>query len=167
MLGLQNRVAACLLWIAAASGLSSSGCVALAGDQDSDVGFPVKPLADFTWNAWNEITVGEEIEEVTSAKLLAVTFDTVEPIDTPDLSYLTSLRGEVVNGELRALFCTATSFPPEEKSVVGDVHLEQDLMPFVQGGDTIRLEWTGTVDPAYPMPPDGMRVRARIKVEVE
>src|SRR5262245_7778972 len=145
----------------------SVGCVAILGDQEADATFPVKAHADGTWSAWNEISVDTGGQSVDSAILLAVTLDTLEPAGTPDMSYLTSLIGEGVAGDDRQLFCTADEFPVGEQAVVADVVYHENIIPFFQGSDTIRVEWHGTVNPRMAFPPDGYRVRVRFKIEPE
>ena len=92
--------------------------------------------ADRARQAWDEESARES---VSAARLLGVTLDTESPAGTPDMTYLTSLSGEVVNDPDRVLVCTVDEFPPGEQAVVADVHLEEDVLPYVKNGDTLRI----------------------------
>jgi len=73
-----------------------------------------------------------------------------------------------VLGDQRTLIVTGDRFPRGEQAVTMDVHYDGDLRPFFKDGHTIRVEWTGAMNPAFSAwPPDGFTVRGRIKIEVE
>jgi hypothetical protein len=142
------------------------GCVAIAGDQEAEVDFKVKELPDGTFFYWNTLTVDNGGADVTDAILLAVTLDTLEPAGTPDLTYISTLQGVGVapTGE-RAVFCTAASPPAGEQAITADVAFHDNIVPFFDSTNTLRLEWSGLVNTAVAFPPDGFKVRARLKVE--
>ncbi|HVY45286.1 MAG TPA: hypothetical protein VHB21_05375 [Minicystis sp.] len=140
-----------------------AGCASILGDQTAEVDFNVEPRADGTYFYWNDITVGGG--GVDAARLLAVTLDTLSPEGTPDLTYMENLTGVGVapSGE-RTPFCSVSSFPRGEEAVVADVLFHDNIVPFFDSSDTLRIEWSGAVNPSVIFPDGGFEVRARLKV---
>jgi hypothetical protein len=153
----------------AALGLSSTSCLALAaGVHDTEIDFLVAPAQNNAFFGWTEITIDGDVSQANSATLQAVTLDVQTPAGTPDLSFLKSITGEIVLDEKRVLAVTGDSFPRGEQAVVLKLHFTDDLRPFFKNGNTLRVEWNGTMDPAFTKwPADGFMVRGRIKVDIE
>ncbi len=153
----------------AAFALSTSGCAALiTGDQDADASFPIKPRSDGTFWGWTEITVGADINSVGPATLTAVTIEVEQPEGYPDLNFLTSLKGETVTDTARTTVVTLDSFPKGEQAVVMNIVYQGDLHPLFKTSDTIRIEWTGTTNPAFTdWPADGFSIKANVKINIK
>jgi hypothetical protein len=153
----------------AALALSTSSCAALfTGTQSATVEFPVIPNGDGTFFGWTETTVGADISSVSSATLLSVVVDTETPEGTPDLTYIGSLKGEAVVGTTRTTVVTQTQFPAGEQAVILNQVYFGDLHPLFKDERTIRIEWTGTINPAFTAwPPDGFKVRGSIQIDIE
>jgi hypothetical protein len=153
----------------AALGLSSTSCLALAaGVHDTEIDFLVAQAPNNTFFGWTEITIDGDTSQANSATLQAVTLDVLKPAGTPDLSFLQSLTGEVVLDEKRAVVVTGDSFPRGEQAVILKVKLTDDLRPFFRNGNTLRVEWKGTMNPAFTKwPADGFTIRGRIKIDIE
>lgn len=162
-----------LLQIASAFGasalaLSPTGCFVLLGEQDAETRFLVVPRSDLTFWGWSEITVGVDTSSVESATLLAVSIDVDQPPGTPDLSFLSTVKAEAVNDAGRTTIATKNEFPPEEHSVVMNIDYGGNLKPLFKNEDTIRIEWTGSVNPAFTAWPEGgFWIRVQIKINVE
>lgn len=153
---------------AAVFALSTSGCTAVFGGQnDTNVTFPLDRKPDSTFWAWNEITVSQDINSVTSATLLGVTLK----IDAPagaDFSFLQSLKGETVTPTGRTTVVTLDEIPKGAQFVVMKVQYSGDLHPLFKDNHTIRIEWTGATNPAFaPWPEGGFTVNADIQIDVE
>ena len=150
-------------------GLSSTGCLALAaGVHDTEIDFLVAKSPNNSFFGWTEITIDGDVSQANSATLQAVTLDVQTPADTGDLSFLKSLTGEIVLDEKRVLAVTGDSFPRGEQAVVLKLRFTDDIRPFFKNGNTLRVEWNGTTDPAFTKwPADGFTIRGRIKVDIE
>jgi len=148
--------------------LSGSGCASIVGVQDVVVDFQVIPSGGGSFHGWSEITTAQDTSSVNRATLLAVTLDVERPEGTPDLTFLKTMKGEAVNGAQRTLVATDKGFPSGEQAVTLDVKYHDDLRPLFKTPNTIRLEWTGQVNPAFTAwPADGFWVRGQIKVDIE
>ncbi|MEP7123417.1 MAG: hypothetical protein ABJE95_20995 [Byssovorax sp.] len=153
----------------AALGLSSTSCLALAaGVHDTEIDFLVAKSPNNAFFGWTEISIDGDVSQANSATLQAVTLDVQLPEGTADLSFLKSLTGEIVLDEKRVLAVTGDSFPRGEQAVVLKLKFTDDIRPFFKNGNTLRVEWNGTTDPAFTKwPADGFTVRGRIKVDIE
>ena len=153
----------------AALGLSTTSCLALAaGVHDTEIDFLVAQSPNNSFFGWTEITIDGDVSQANSATLQAVTLDVQMPADTGDLSFLKSLTGEIVLDEKRVLAVTGDSFPRGEQAVVLKLRFTDDIRPFFKNGNTLRVEWNGTTDPAFTKwPADGFTIRGRIKVDIE
>jgi hypothetical protein len=47
------------------------------------------------------------------------------------------------------------------------VTYHENIIPFFQGSDTIRIEWHGTVNPRAEHPADGYAIGVTFKIEPE
>jgi len=155
-------------FILAATALSASGCTSVTGVHDVVVDFQVIQQSNGTFFRWNEIDTAADTNSVNRATLLAATLDVTAPEGTPDLSFLKNVTGEAVNGDKRTLVASASSFPKGEQAVILNVNYHDDLRPLFKDPNTLRIEWNGQTNTAYPgWPAEGFTVRGRIKVEIE
>jgi hypothetical protein len=147
--------------------LMFTGCAAIAGDQSAEVDLNVHPGADGHFNYHNTLTVDLGPASISTAQLTGVTFTTIEPANTPDLSYITSLLGDGVtaDGQLQP-FVTYGAFPAGQPSVDGIVVFAGNIVPFFDDTESLHIQWTGTVNLAYPnFPADGFKVSAILQVD--
>lgn len=153
----------------AALGLSSTSCLALvAGVHDTEIDFLVTKSPNDAFFGWTEITLDGDVNDANSATLQAVTLDVLKPEGTPDLSFLSTLTGELVLDDKRVVAVTGNSFPRGEQAVALKVKFTDDIRPFFKGGTTLRVEWNGTSNPAFTAwPAEGFSVRGRIKVDIQ
>lgn len=156
---------------AAAFSLSTSGCAALlTGDQDAQADFLVVPKSNGTFWGWTEITVGGDINSVGPANLEAITLQVEKPPGFDDLSFLASLQGEAVTASARTLVAKLDSFPRGEQAVTMDIAFQGDLHPLFKDQSTIRIEWTGSINPAFtgwPADGSGIWVKADVKIFIQ
>ncbi|MFO0761866.1 MAG: hypothetical protein U0359_35825 [Byssovorax sp.] len=149
--------------------LAQTSCASLIGVTDTEIDFTVTPGTTNAFFGFTEITLDRDANDANKATLLAVTLDTIKPSTITDLSYMQSLKGELVLGSKRTLVVTGDKFPRGEQAVTLDVQYHDDLRPFFKDGKTIRIEWAGTTTPGYPWPADGLgiTIRGRVKIDVE
>jgi hypothetical protein len=153
--------------------IAGSGCAALIGVQDADFEVHIEPpkaSGRFFW--WTELTIDYDTSSIERATILAVTVDVQEPKGTGDLSFLQDVLGTAVVGEkemaVRTDVATCNKFPRGEQAVIMDVLYRGDVRPLFKDGHTIRIEWTGALNPAFTQwPPGGFIVRARVKINIE
>ncbi len=146
----------------------SFGCAGLAGEQEADGSFPVIPRSDGTFYGWTEITIGADTSDASRATLVSVRLDVEDPSQASDLSFFAELNGEAVTDTERTLVVHETSFPPGQRPVGLDIVYGGDLRPLFKTSDTIRLEWTGRVNPSFgPFPEGGIRCTMTAKVDIE
>lgn len=163
----MRRSSLTLLALFAAT-LGLSGCTAIAGDQDIETKFRVKPKSNGTFFAWTEVAIDQDPSQVDGATIGFVTVTALEP-PNKDLRFIQNVVGEAVTPDGRTELVTKDEFPPKEHEVPLDVVYRDDIRPFFLGDDhRIRLEWTGAIDPTFQdWPPDGIvvGVTARIRLE--
>ena len=154
----------------AALAVSTSGCLAVFGGlQSTNVDFLVVPHNGAFWG-WTEITVGVDISSVNKATLVSVTMDVEKPVGTPDLSFLSTLKGEAVTPTARTTLVTLDRFPKGEQAVIMNVVYAGDLHPLFKDSQTIRIEWTGATNQAFTgWPPGnaGFWVRGAVQINLE
>jgi hypothetical protein len=148
--------------------LASGGCASIAGVQDVEMTFPVgKPPGD-SFFGWNEVKIDLGAITVNKATLVAATLDVTTPEGTPDLSFFKDLKVELVRGAQRTTAATSSAFPAGEQAVPLKIQYAGDVVPFLDENKTIRLEWTGHVNPGFTgWTATGFEVRARVKVDIE
>jgi hypothetical protein len=153
----------------AAFALSTSGCAALiSGDQDADASFIIDPHSDGTFWGWTEITVGADINSVGPATLTALTIEVDKPEGYPDLNFLSSLKAETVTSTARTTVATLDRFPAGEQALVMNIVYQGDLHPLFKTNDTIRIEWSGTTNPAFTdWPAGGFSIKADVKINIQ
>ncbi|MBL8740560.1 MAG: hypothetical protein JNK04_05690, partial [Myxococcales bacterium] len=140
------------------------GCRALAGEETIEAHVVVKRTDSGTFAGWSEYKLDSPAAEDEGAILKRVLLRAPEGV--PDLTFITSLLGEAVTPTERTPIVSGSSFPKDDTMAALDVLYEDDLRPFFPDGQKIRIEWSGTVDLAYPFPPEGIKVDALITVEV-
>lgn len=153
----------------AALGFSSTSCLALvAGVHDTEIDFLVPKTDNSSFFGWTEITIDGDVGDANSATIQAVTLDVEKPEGTADLSFLKTLRGELVLDEKRVVVATGDSFPRGEQAVALKVKFTEDIRPFFKNGSTLRVEWNGTTNPAFTAwPAEGFWIRGRIKIDIQ
>ena len=157
-----------LRWIVAALlALSATGCAGLAGEEETEAGFPVRPSADGTFFGWTEVTISADANDAERATLVSARLDVADPSKASDLSFFRTLRGEAVVDATRTLVIDEDSFPKGERPVGLNIVYGGDLRPFFKDGHTIRLEWSGTVDSSFAWPPEGIDCKVTAKVDIE
>lgn len=147
--------------------LASSGCAAIAGEQSAETKFLVAPKGDGSFWGWSEITIEQDANSVDSATLNAVTVEPMEGSSASDMTFVQSVLGEAVTSTARTTVVEQTSMPPGERLVSMKVVHTGDLRGFFEDGHTIRVEWSGQTNPAYPWPAEGIWIRVRVFVEIE
>jgi hypothetical protein len=145
--------------------LSLSSCSAfINGIHGTTITFPVERQPDYTFSAWTDITLQQDISSVNSATLVAVTLSVKSPAGTPDLSFFGSIVGSVENTKVVSM----NKFP----SGVPYVTLEDDylgnLKALFEDSHTIHIDWNGTMNPKYKnWPATGFEVQADIEIDVQ
>lgn len=143
-------------------GTTSSGCASILGEEDLDAYFKLKPDKQGGFFGWSEITITGADPNEDDAILKQVLLET---LDGDDLTFITDVVAEAVKGEERTVLATGSDFPAGETIAPLELQHDGGVAEFFDG-DTIRIEWTGQADPAYPYPTDGMRINVIVKVEV-
>jgi hypothetical protein len=157
-----------VLFAAALASALSTGCAGLAGEEEVESGFPVRPTPDGSFFGWTEITISADANDAERATLVSARLDVADPSQASDLSFLRTLKGEVVLDTERTLVVDEDSFPKGERPVGLNIVYGGDLRPFFKDGHTIRLEWTGLIDPSFsPWPAEGIDCKVSAKVDVE
>jgi hypothetical protein len=148
--------------------LASTGCASIAGEQSAETKFLVVPKGDGSFFGWSEITIEQDVNSVNKATLNYVT---VEPRDegaASDMTFIKSVLGEAVTSTARTKLVEQTSMPPGERLISMDVAYTDDLRVFFEDGHTIRVEWSGQTNLAYPSwPEEGIWITVRVFVEIE
>jgi hypothetical protein len=170
---LNTRISRVFLAAAALAALSASGCgVVYAGDHDATTEFLVKPHTDGTYFGWSEITIQQDASSVKGATLVFARLEIPEDSTAPDLTFIQSIFGELVikDGETyveRQPAAQKSDMPKDETIVPLDLLYEGDLRKFFPDGHTVRMEWTGTRNPAVEIPEEGYWVDVRVRVNVQ
>jgi hypothetical protein len=164
----RGQLRTLLVAAAAALAMSSTGCASLVdGDHDISVDFLVVPV-NGTFFGWTEITVDENIDTVSSAKLDGVVLQVEKPANIPDLSFLQNLTGTAVTSTARTVVVQQTSFPKGVQTVELQLVYYADLHPLFENQNTIRIDWTGSTNPSFTdWPAGGIWVQGNVQVELE
>jgi hypothetical protein len=161
---LRRRQVLSLLPAVALPGAGLMGCRALAGEETIEAHVTVKKNASGTFAGWSEYKLDSPAAEDEGAILKRVLLRAPDGI--PDLTFITSLLGEAVTPSERTPIVQGSQFPQNDTMAALEVLYEDDLRPFFPDGQKIRIEWSGTIDLAYPFPEAGIKVDALITVEV-
>ena len=157
-----------VLPVAAALSLGATGCTALiSGENDTSIDVTVMKGGNGQFFNWNEITLEQSIDQVDSATLLALTLDA--KTSGADLSFLGPMTAEAVTPTKRTLVATLDATPPAgTKHTSMKVVYFDDLHPLFKDEHTIRIEWNGTLNPAYTAWPEGgIATEATIAIDIE
>jgi hypothetical protein len=159
------------LTAAALAGVCSMGCSVVAGAHDATTEFLVDPRADGTYFGWSEITISQDASTVKGATLQFARLELPDDSPVEDLTFLRNIYGEVVikevTPELRQAMAKKDQMPEGESIVPLDLLYEGDLRQFFPDGHTIRMEWTGSTNPAVTIPDGGLWINVRVRVNVE
>jgi hypothetical protein len=167
-LGRWSGASGAILLAGALASLTSTGCASVAGDQDADTKFLIKPKADATFFGWSEITIDQDVNAVEKATLTAVTVEVMDPPSITDLGFLKNVLGETVTSTTRTKVVEKTSMPEGERVVPLDLLYDGDLRGFFEDGHTVRIEWTGATSSTFTAwPADGIWIRVHIIVHIE
>jgi hypothetical protein len=140
-----------------------TGCAALLGEEDIDAWFLLIPRSDGTFFGWTEFTLSTPPGPDDEAVLRRVVLEA--PATASDLRFVQRVSGEAVLREQRTLLVTGSDFPVQDTLAPLDVVYEGGLSGFFDG-DTLRIEWSGSVDPSFPIPAEGIRIDATVTIEV-
>jgi len=143
---------------------ASSGCRALAGEETIEAHLVIKRNDSGTFFGWSEYKLDSPAAPDEGALLKRVLLRAPEGIG--DLTFITSLLGEAVTPTERTPIVQGADFPQNDTMASLEVLYDDDLRPFFPDGQKIRIEWSGTIDTAYPYPDAGIEVTALITVEV-
>ncbi len=141
-----------------------AGCRALAGEETIEAHVVVKRNDSGTFAGWSEYKLDSPAGADEGAILKRVLLRA--PDGVADLTFITSVLGEAVTPTDRTPIVSGEGFPANDTMAALDVLYDDDLRPFFPDGQKIRIEWSGTIDLAYPFPAEGIRVDALITVEV-
>lgn len=170
---LNARISRVFLAAASVAAFATAGCgVVTAGDHDATTEFLVSPHADGTYFGWSEITISQDANSVSGATLVFARLEIPEDSNAPDLTFIQSIFGELVIKEgdtyiERQPVAQKTDMPKDETIVPLDLLYEGDLRHFFPDGHTVRMEWTGTRNPAVEIPEGGYWVDVRVRVNVQ
>ncbi len=158
------------LVLAALLALGSAGCASsLSGEQDTTIHFLVEPdpgTQDFT--GWTEITVDGNINSVGVANLYGVTLGLQEPSTVSDLSFLSTLVGKASTPSGLTQVTHLDAFPRGEPSVSMHIDYLGDLHPLFETSSTIRIDWSGTVNPDFTAwPAAGIWVQGDVIINIQ
>lgn len=143
------------------------GCASVVGNQSAETKFLIVPKSDSSFWGWSEITVEQDANSVERATLRAVTIEEMEPATTTDLTFLQNIVGESVTTTERTKVVEKAKMPEGERLVPLTIVYKDDLRSFFEDGHTIRIEWTGQINPAVTVPPEGVWIKVRVVVEIE
>lgn len=147
--------------------LPLTGCALVSGSHDATTEFLVDPKFDGTFWGWSEITISQDANSVSGAKLQFARLDLPEDSPADDLTFLQNVLAEVVTPDQRVPVAKKEQFPEGEPYVPLELLYDGDLRGFFPDGHTIRIEWTGSRNPAVEIPEGGLWVNVRIRVNVE
>jgi hypothetical protein len=95
--------------------------------------------------------------------LTSVTLDVVSPAGAT-LAFISHAEASAVVGTVTTELVTLTHVA-HVSSVPLDIVYHGDLLPFFPDGHTIRVKWTGLVDPTFgPLPKGGITLRCHIGI---
>ena len=165
---LGGRLSRLLVLAATAiAAFGATGCSVIAGSHDATTTFLVDPSAKGNFFGWSEITISQDANSVSGATLQFARLELPEDSPADDLRFIQNIFGEVVTPTLRQPMAQKNAMPEGESTVPLDILYEGDLRQFFPDGHTIRMEWTGAINPAVPIPDEGVWVDVRVRVNVE
>jgi hypothetical protein len=167
--GIRNLLRGAVLAAATFSVVGATGCAAVAGDQEIETKFRVKPRGDGTFFGWTEISIDDDPNSVDGATLGFVTLRAQDPPNA-DCSFLASLTGEAVTPEKRTQLVSQTEFPEREPEVALKVDYKDDLRGFFTTDEkhTIRIEWNGSTNPSFTnWPENGFEMKVVVSIKID
>ena len=144
-----------------------TSCSFVAGQHDATTKFLVSPQANGTFWGWSEITISQDADSVDGATLQFARLELPEDSTAEDLTFMQGVLAEVVTPDERVAVAKKDQFPEGEPYVPLDLLYDGDLRGFFTDGHTVRIEWTGSRNPAVPIPEEGYWVTVRVRVNVE
>ena len=166
---IRNLLRGAILAAGTLSVLGATGCAAVAGDQEIETKFRVKPRSDGTFFGWTEISITDDPNSVDGATLGYVTLRAQEPPNA-DLSFLQTLTGEAVKDEERTQLVSQTKFPEKEPEVALKVDYHGDLRGFFTTDEKhkIRIEWNGATNPSFTnWPENGFEMKVVVSIKID
>lgn len=151
---------------AATGAMGTAGCASLLGEETIEAFVVVYNDGSGTgyfWG-WTEYHLDEPASPDQGATLKRVLLRA--PDGVSDLRFIQNLLAEAVTPEVRTPVAQGGNFPANDTMASLDVLYEDNLRPLFPDGQTIRIEWSGTIDVTYQFPPDGIQVDALIVIEV-
>lgn len=143
------------------------GCNVIAGEHDATTEFLVDPRLDGTFFGWSEITISQDASSVKGATLEFARLELPEDSPADDLTFLQNILGEVVTPDERQPMAKKDVMPEGESIVALDKLYDGDLRRFFPDKHTIRMEWTGSRNPAVEIPEGGLWINVRVRVNVQ
>jgi hypothetical protein len=158
------RVTAPTLVAGAASLLS--GCAEIAGEQQIDTYFLLKPTSSGVFGGWTEIALDQAPEPGDSAVLERASM--TAPAGMKDLTFITSIEGAAVDPASGSLvpLVRGDDFPKNDTIGFFEILYPGNIGRFFKGGTTIRIEWNGRVATNAGIPAEGVRIDALVTVDV-
>ena len=159
------------LGVAAGLALFAGGCA--SGEHDTSFDFKVDPFTGLTaFTGWTDITLGENVSSFGKAVLYGVNIQVEKPVNVTDLSFLSTLTGAATDpsGGAATTLVTLDSFPPGATNEDMQVVYFGDLRPLFDSTNTIRINWTGDVNPSFkgwPSDGSGIWVLGDVSIDVE
>ncbi len=143
-----------------------SGCALVAqGDHDLETLFVLKKFPEGRISGYTELTIDQAPGPDDQAILKRVVL--YAPDGTKDLTFIQSLLGQStpVTGA-SAQLVRGGGFPKDDTIGQLKVLYKENLRPFFKDR-SIKVDWSGQVDPTFPFPPKGFyQIRAVLTVEV-
>jgi hypothetical protein len=147
-----------------AAGLGGSGCASLVGEQNADATITMHgPGGLFDYDT-QTVLVDADVHSANRVTLLNLS---LESKSTRDLTFIESVRAEIVAPGQTALVATHGAFPKGEPIVNIPVQYKDDLIPFFPDGQTITVHWTGSTSKTFAYPPAGADVVVHVTINVE
>jgi hypothetical protein len=139
----------------------------VSGSHDATTEFLVDPKADGTYYGWSEITIQEDARSVKGATLQFARLELPDDSPVTDLTFMQNVKGDLVTPDQRTPVAEKDQMPKDEATVLLDLLYDGDLRQFFPDGHTIRIEWNGSRNPAVTIPPGGLWVNVRVRVNVK
>ena len=152
--------------LVAAAVLTSAGCAALAGDQDTEMKFLVRPMGSGAFEGWTEVKLHEDTSQIDRATLDFITLSRLDNSAGADLTFIHFLTVDAGEGSNRTLVAKKYKMPKGERSVPLDVVYRDDLKRFFPDGQTIHVDWSGAADTTN-LPAEGVWIDVHVRVHLE
>jgi hypothetical protein len=147
---------------AALLALTTGGC---GGDAHvyTEIPFETVGSGDFEYVSSLKFSGGQSA--VGSAELLGVTLTLSRPSSVTDLTFLSTLEGQVITPTTTLTVATLDEFPRGARSLSLHLDYAGEIQPLFENSDTIRIGWTASYNPAFAAwPLDGIDVRLDVAI---